>query len=362
MKESKSLVLSNITKEFKAHTGEEVFRAVDDISVTINAGEFVTLLGPSGCGKTTTLRMLAGFEDPTDGDLFLGGERINDQPASKRDTAMVFQSYALFPHYSVYDNVAYGLKIKKMEASLVKEKVIDIINMVGLSGLENRSPGQLSGGQQQRVALARALVMEPDLLLFDEPLSNLDAKLRVYMRNEIKKIQQRLGLTSVYVTHDQTEAMGLSDRVIIMNKGKIEQIGTPEEVYQQPATQFVADFIGTANFADGTVQKVEDGSALVGMLGGAAKITLKTNQQVKVGEQVKVVIRPEAVTVGEVGEYSGLVEQSTFMGNVQEYSITVDNQVLFVEVSNPTGKKKYNVADQVKLKFQDESLHLIKID
>src|SRR5690554_4667056 len=223
MNRSKNVILKNISKEFKSIGSDGVFKAVDNISVTINPGEFVTLLGPSGCGKTTTLRMVAGFETPTSGDIFLGDENINNLPPDKRDTAMVFQSYALFPHYSVYENVAYGLKIKKMGPNLIKEKVNHIINLVGLEGLENRSQGQLSGGQQQRVALARSLVMEPGVLLFDEPLSNLDAKLRIYMRTEIKKIQKKLAITSIYVTHDRSEAMSLSDRVIIMNQGKIEQ-------------------------------------------------------------------------------------------------------------------------------------------
>lgn len=360
MNQSKNVILKNISKEFKSIGSDGVFKAVDNISVTINPGEFVTLLGPSGCGKTTTLRMIAGFETPTSGDILLGDQNINNLPPDKRDTAMVFQSYALFPHYNIYENIAYGLKIHKMDPKLIKEKVSHIINLVGLDGLENRSPGQLSGGQQQRVALARALVMEPGVLLFDEPLSNLDAKLRVYMRNEIKKIQRKLGLTSIYVTHDRSEAMSLSDRVIIMNKGKIEQVGTPEEIYQQPATEFIADFIGTANFADGIVKAIEENHTIVEMFGNLAKVPLRDKSKFAEGEKVRIVIRPESITVGEEGKYDGLVSSSTFMGNVQEYDIEVGKHKLYVETSNPSGKKIYRESDSVKFDIQEESLHLIK--
>lgn len=360
MKDSKSVTLKSVSKEFVTHNSDKVFKAVDNITVTIDKGEFVTLLGPSGCGKTTTLRMIAGFELPTDGDILLGDEQINNQPPNKRDTAMVFQSYALFPHYSVFDNIAYGLKIKKMKPKDVKEKVEKIINLVGLQGLENRSPGQLSGGQQQRVALARALVMEPGVLLFDEPLSNLDAKLRVYMRTEIRKIQQRLGLTSIYVTHDQSEAMSLSDRVIVMNGGKIEQVGTPEEIYQQPASEFVADFIGTANFINGEVSGFEDTHVIVNILGNNVKIPNKGRASFEKGEKVKVVVRPEAVSVGETGKFEGSVLMSTFMGNTQEYSISVGDTSLFVEEVNPAGRKIYRENDKVKLMMDEGSLHIIK--
>ena len=361
MKESKNVILRNVIKEFKGHNNEGIFRAVDNISVTINPGEFVTLLGPSGCGKTTTLRMIAGFETPTAGEIILGDENINNQPPNKRDIAMVFQSYALFPHYNIYENIAYGLRIKKMDPKLIDKKVSNIIDLVGLKGLEKRNPGQLSGGQQQRVALARALVMEPGVLLFDEPLSNLDAKLRVYMRTEIRRIQQELGLTSIYVTHDQAEAMSLSDRVIIMNKGKIEQVGTPQEVYQQPATEFIADFIGTANFVDGVIKEIKDKCAMVQIVNNVAKVPLKGNTRFTVGEKVRVVIRPESIDVGEEGKFEGKITLSTFMGNVQEYYVEVGEYTLFVEASNPSGRKIYEVSDNVKLDILEESMHLIKL-
>ena len=294
MAKESSVVIRNLTKEYVTHEGTGIFKAVDSVSVDINNGQFVTLLGPSGCGKTTILRMVAGFESVTSGDILLNGQRINDVTPDKRDTAMVFQSYALFPHYNVYDNVAYGLINKNMGSSEIEEKVMNMLELVGLKGMEKRSTNQLSGGQQQRVALARALVMEPSVLLFDEPLSNLDAKLRVYMRTEIRKIQQRLGLTSIYVTHDQSEAMAISDKVIIMNKGHIEQVGSPTEIYQHPKTRFVADFIGSANFVDGTVKRVNGNQAIVNFLGADMTVEVEPGE-VQAGDAVDVVIRPEAV-------------------------------------------------------------------
>lgn len=356
---NKELDLKNISKIYNAVSNDKEFLAVDDISVSIKAGEFVTLLGPSGCGKTTTLRMLAGFEVPTEGDIVLGGKRLNDIPANKRNTAMVFQSYALFPHYNIFDNIAYGLKIKKVPKSEISEKVTKIIKLVGLEELEQRFPGQLSGGQQQRVALARSLVMEPDLLLFDEPLSNLDAKLRVYMRNEIKKIQKRLGLTSVFVTHDQAEALSLSDRIIIMNKGRIEQVGTPQEIYQYPKSEFVADFIGNANFVDGIIQEIGDEYIRVSFLGSVTEIRNKGLADFKVNEEVKVVIRPEAIHFNEDGNYNGKVMLSTFMGSTQEYSILLEGNTLFVEEPNPAGKTIYTEDENVQFTIQEEGLHIV---
>lgn len=359
--EKKQIIFENVTKEFKGHNNEGIVKAVDNISLTINEGEFITLLGPSGCGKTTTLRMIAGFEAPTSGEIILGGDVINDIPPNKRDTSMVFQSYALFPHYSVYENISYGLRVKKMSSEEIKSKVEHIIDLVGLKGLENRNPGQLSGGQQQRVALARALVMEPSVLLFDEPLSNLDAKLRIYMRSEIRKIQRKLGLTSVYVTHDQTEAMSLSDRVIIMNNGKIEQVGTPEEIYQSPKTEFIADFIGTANFVEATITKVNEDSVEAKMLNQIVTINRKGDDEYLENEVVKVVVRPEAVEVGNVGKFSGKVLSSTYMGNVQEYDVEVDGIKIFIEIPNPSGKTIYHEDEQVRIDIKEESLHIIKI-
>ena len=250
-KEKKGVRLEHISKIYKDPKTKKDFYAVHDTSLDIEPGSFVTLLGPSGCGKTTTLRMIAGFESPDEGEIYLGGEPINALTPNKRDTAMVFQSYALLPHYNIFDNVAYGLKLRKMDKETIKTKVTNILGLVGLEGMEARMTNQLSGGQQQRVALARALVLEPGVLLFDEPLSNLDAKLRVTMRTEIRRIQQEAGITAVYVTHDQSEAMAISDKIIIMEKGVVAQMGTPQEIYYHPKSEFVADFIGEANFLRG---------------------------------------------------------------------------------------------------------------
>ncbi len=360
MSKKADVQLNNIIKEFQTPEGKGSFRAVDNVSLHINSGEFVTLLGPSGCGKTTILRMLAGFESPTTGDILLDNELVNNITPDKRDTAMVFQSYALFPHYNVFENVAYGLINKKMDKQQIHEKVLNILSLVGLSGLEKRNTNQLSGGQQQRVALARALVMEPAVLLFDEPLSNLDAKLRIYMRKEIRKIQQRIGLTSIYVTHDQAEAMSLSDRIIIMNGGKIEQMGTPHEIYQQPASKFVADFIGNANFVNGEVVEVLGETAQVRMLGGIFPVHVN-NTVISVGDSVHVVVRPEAVEItSQGGDVAAQVLVSTYMGAVQEYTVQVGDIELNIEDFNPIGKETFVAGDTVNLKFRSGTLHAIK--
>src|SRR5512142_1519435 len=232
------LKLQDIVKIFPARQGNKEVAAVNHVSLDIEQGELITLLGPSGCGKTTTLRMIAGFEFPTQGTIRLDGQPINMLPPHQREMSMVFQSYAIFPHLNVIENVAYGLNVKHVAKEEIRKRVADVLELVQLTGLETRAPNQLSGGQQQRVALARALVMSPKVLLMDEPLSNLDAKLREQMRNEIRRIQQTIGITSVYVTHDQIEAMTLSDRIVVMNQGVIEQIGAPTELYSRPISRF----------------------------------------------------------------------------------------------------------------------------
>ncbi|GAI75252.1 unnamed protein product, partial [marine sediment metagenome] len=268
---------------------------VDNVSVKVKEGELVTLLGPSGCGKTTTLRMIAGFEIPTSGKIFIDGKEVSMIPPNQRPTTMVFQNYALFPHMTVFENISYGLKIHKESAQNIKEKTEKIINLVDLEGLSKRSPAHLSGGQQQRVSLARSLIMEPKVLLLDEPLSNLDAKLRISTRLEIRKLQQRIGITSVYVTHDQEEAMTLSDRVVIMNEGKIQQIGTPQEIYAYPNNYFVADFIGNANFLTGKVHKILTSKEVeIEVKGYIFKIALH-NLSFKEGDKILLLVRPEAV-------------------------------------------------------------------
>ncbi|AYE33566.1 ABC transporter ATP-binding protein [Clostridium septicum] len=357
MQRSKGVNIKNLTKIYLAHSGNSEFKAVDNISIDIKAGEFVTLLGPSGCGKTTTLRMIAGFEIPTEGEIYLGGDKINILTPDKRDTAMVFQSYALFPHLNIYDNIAYGLKLKKMEKKVLDNKVRNIIDLVGLKGMEARYPNQLSGGQQQRVALARALVMEPGVLLFDEPLSNLDAKLRVYMRTEIRKIQKKVGITAVYVTHDQSEAMSLSDRIIIMNKGIVEQVGTPKEIYHTPATEFVADFIGTANFLPGKIIDAEYESVRIKVQDEVFKVPYKGAKST--GDTCKIVLRPEAIEIGEKGIFKGKIITSTFMGAFQDYSIQVGETIIKCEDFNPQIKKIYEEGQDVMINFSKENVHII---
>ena len=281
-KEKKGIKLDGISKIYIDPKTKKDFYAVNKVSLDIEPGSFVTLLGPSGCGKTTTLRMIAGFESPDEGGIWLGGEKIDELTPDKRDTAMVFQSYALLPHYNIFDNVAYGLKLRKLPKDVIKQKVTDILELVGLSGMEARMTNQLSGGQQQRVALARALVVEPGVLLFDEPLSNLDAKLRVSMRTEIRRIQQKAGITAVYVTHDQSEAMSISDKIIIMNAGKIAQMGTPHEIYYHPVSEFVADFIGDANFLKGKMLRHEGEVDVVEICGREVRVD-GTGDRVAVG-------------------------------------------------------------------------------
>lgn len=373
MAKQANIELRNLTKEYVTHEGTSTFRAVDHINVNIESGQFVTLLGPSGCGKTTTLRMIAGFESVSQGEILLNGKRINEMTPDKRDSSMVFQSYALFPHYDVFDNVGYGLVNKKLDKAAIREKVTAMLDLVGLNGLEHRLPNQLSGGQQQRVALARALVMEPAVLLFDEPLSNLDAKLRVYMRTEIRKIQQRIGITSIYVTHDQSEAMSLSDKIIIMNAGKIEQVGSPAEIYQHPVSHFVADFIGSANFIDAQVRSLGDaaetsqgaaegpeiGTAEVSMLGREFTVKCMAGQLVS-GDAVEVVIRPEAVTLADAGDVEAVVISSTYMGQMQDYVVQTNGYEVTTQTYNPSGKKIYRPGEKVFLQIQQESLHAIK--
>ena len=292
------------------------FTALSGVSLNIREGEFFTLLGPSGCGKTTLLRMIAGFNSIEGGDFYFGDKRINDVPAHKRDIGMVFQNYAIFPHLTVAENVAYGLKARKVAKAEISRRVAEALELVQISHLADRKPNELSGGQQQRVALARAFVIEPSVLLMDEPLSNLDAKLRVQMRTVIKKLQRRLGITTIYVTHDQEEALAISDRIAVMKDGVIMQIGTPNEIYAKPQNPFVAGFIGTSNFLDCDVAN--------------GKVTIQGEQTLEIPMakpftgKGKLSARPEQLLFSDQG-MPGKVLFSTFLGDFVEYEVELNN-------------------------------------
>ncbi len=356
-KAPKGVRLDHISKIYQDPKTKKDFYAVHDVALDIAPGSFVTLLGPSGCGKTTTLRMIAGFESPDEGEIYLGDEPINELTPNKRDTAMVFQSYALFPHYNVFDNVAYGLKLRKVPKNEIQERVTKILALVELSGMEQRMTNQLSGGQQQRVALARALVVEPGVLLFDEPLSNLDAKLRVQMRTEIRRIQQALGITAIYVTHDQSEAMAISDQIILMKSGVIAQMGSPTEIYYRPNSEFVADFIGECNFLHGTVAESGGGKTLVSLPAG--KVPVATENSRKSGESCEIVLRPEAVQIADQGQLPCRVELSCFMGSYQNYHVRVGEELVRITDTCPINKKIFQVGDQCFISFDADAAHLL---
>ena len=310
--EATPVVLKDVTKRFGK------ICAVDRVSLQIEPGELVTLLGPSGCGKTTTLRIVAGLETATEGKVFIGVAEVTQLPPNARDVTMMFQSYALFPHLSVFENVAYGLRVLKRPATEVKQAVREVLDLVGMPGMEGRSPSALSGGQQQRVALARSLVLHPKVLLFDEPLSNLDAKLRKRMREEIRLLQQRLGITAIYVTHDQAEALAISDRIVVMDRGCISQIGTPLELYHAPANRFVAEFIGEANFLAATVEASADGR--VSLQIGSQSLRVRS-RPVPPGPAT-VLARPEAIRVRSGGEgLAGTVQKVSYLGSAADYTV-----------------------------------------
>ena len=357
IKEPKGVRLDHISKIYKNPKTGQDFYAAHDVSLDIEPGSFVTLLGPSGCGKPTTLRMIAGFESPDEGEIYLGGEPINELTPNKRDTAMVFQSYALFPHYNVFDNVAYGLKLRKVPKNEIRERVTSILNLVELSDMEQRMTNQLSGGQQQRVALARALVVEPGVLLFDEPLSNLDAKLRVQMRTEIRRIQQALGITAIYVTHDQSEAMAISDNIILMKGGVIAQMGSPTEIYYHPNSEFVADFIGECNFLPCTVRGRDEEDVSADVYGYPVKVR---SEHDAMNSKAEIVLRPEAIEIADQGMLPCTVELSCFMGSYQNYHVRVGDTLVKIADNCPIGKKTFRVGDSAFISFRSDCAHLLE--
>ena len=354
------LQLNEVSKSFLRRGDGVPVMAVDYVSLDIPKGEFVTLLGPSGCGKTTTLRLIAGFEMPTSGQILLDDQDITNRPPNKRDMGMVFQSYALFPHMSVFDNITYGLELRKISRQAIKERVNRALEMIGLTGLGERRPNQLSGGQQQRVALARAMVIEPRVLLFDEPLSNLDAKLRVQMRSEIRNLQKRMNITSIYVTHDQTEAMAMSDRIVVMNAGHIEQVGIPSEIYRRPASRFVADFIGRANFIQTKIESVHGDGVTVRLLGQTVSVSLSTHPNV--GDKFEAVLRPEGLKLRNDPSLQQVrIEQAMYLGSEIEYIVQADGQNLIVVDTDPRSEFVYNEGQTIGLGMVHETIQLLPL-
>ncbi|MBT5487520.1 MAG: ABC transporter ATP-binding protein [Deltaproteobacteria bacterium] len=331
-------------------------QAVRDLSFIIERGKLVTLLGPSGCGKTTTLRLIAGLEMATEGSIFIGGKEVTRLSASDRDVSMVFQSYALFPHMTVMQNVSYGLTMSRLSKEEVSEKALEGLELVSLSGFGERLPSELSGGQQQRVAVARALVLEPEVLLFDEPLSNLDAKLRRRVREEIRELQQKLELTTVYVTHDQEEALAVSDTIFVMNEAVIDQEGTPQQLYEEPVNLFVADFIGDANIVKAQILKIDGINANVDIGGIREKLT---HRGLESGE-VNVAIRPQSICLSQSGNGNsipGTIIKAIYLGGHIEYTVDCILGELFV-IDNQV-EIKHNLDDVVFITLRTRGVSMI---
>jgi ABC-type Fe3+/spermidine/putrescine transport system ATPase subunit len=345
-----------VTKRFGGVT------AVDDVSFEVPKGSFATLLGPSGCGKTTTLRMIAGFYDPDEGDIEIAGRLVNNLPVHRRGTAMVFQDYALFPHMTVRDNVAYGLKVAHVSGVDRTRRVDETLAFVGLGGLGERWPNQLSGGQQQRVAVARALVIEPQVLLLDEPLSNLDAKLREQLRVEMRILQRRLGMTFVYVTHDQEEALSLSDWIAVMNAGKVEQAGAPWDIYYRPRTAFLADFIGAVNLVPARVVDLADGTVTVTFGQHRAQVR-RPEASLSTGQEVRLCLRPESFNIAPAGaittgiSLSGTIVRRAFLGDTMRYWVKVDDREWIVDQPDPGGSATLD--GPVTLSLRPDRIHVI---
>jgi len=330
---------------------------VDQASFSIEEGELFTLLGPSGCGKTTLLRLIAGFYAPDGGEIRFDDARVNEVPPHERGIGMVFQNYALWPHMKVFDNIAYGLKLRKIERAQIAERIESVLEKVKLTGLGDRYPGQLSGGQQQRVALARALVLNPKILLLDEPLSNLDAKVRVQVRAEIRKLQKELGITTVYVTHDQEEALTLSDRIAVFNAGKVFQIGPPKELYERPANRFVADFIGVNNLIDATVRSVEAAERRLRVDTPLGELSALLDERFRPGDRCVVCIRPENVTLGGGAAdgrnvVKGQIGFAAYLGNTLRYDVDLGKGVTFkADIRDPWHHEQLPLGTAVEASF-----------
>jgi iron(III) transport system ATP-binding protein len=361
-----SVVLENVTKVFEdPQRAGGVVTAVDRMNLEVKDAELVTLLGPSGCGKTTALRIVAGFESPTAGRVLMDGQDVTHQPPHGRNSAMVFQSYAIFPHLTVAQNVAFGLEMRGIPRDQIASRVRSILELVELTGLEHRSPEQLSGGQQQRVALARAIITEPRVLLFDEPLSNLDAKLREQMRGEVRKLQRRLGITSIYVTHDQAEAMALSDRIVVMEGGRVQQVGTPLEIYARPANRFVADFIGRVNFLEGQMKAIAPDGLTIDVRGRSLEVPSR-QLGFQAGEAVVVVVRPETIRLARADgvetvsrPFTGTIRRATYLGSTAEYEIDWEGNTLLAVIYSPLEHGLFPEGTQVALDIPAATIHIL---
>lgn len=358
-KQAIKLVLKNLKKQY----GEVV--AVDQINLEVYTGEFLTLLGPSGSGKTTTLQMIAGFESPTEGEICIEGKDILNTPPFKRNIGMVFQNYALFPHMTAHENIAFPLKMRKLKTSEIKDRVEKVLDKVRLPGLGNRYPKQLSGGQQQRIALARSLVFDPPLLLMDEPLGALDKKLREYMQIEIKNLQRDLAITTIYVTHDQVEALTMSNRIAVFNRGRIEQIGTPEEVYDLPANRFVAEFIGETNFLEGSIERIDNRGALFKSIGGSVFL-VKERDGISIGEKATAIIRPENIAlftekVEGFNMIEGYVEDMIYVGDTRLYRVRLnEKESIFLKQQNFLDTGVFRKQDKVLMGWKVHATHIFR--
>lgn len=359
--------LRQVSKIFSSgRRGEEEVFAVNNVNLTIQSGEFFTLLGPSGCGKTTTLRLIAGFETPTKGEIYIQGKPMSRIPPNQRPVNTVFQNYALFPHMSVLKNVAFGLAIKKIPREEQEKRAQQALELVRLAGMGSRRPSQLSGGQQQRVALARALVNQPAVLLLDEPLGALDLKLRKAMQLELKELQKQVGITFIYVTHDQEEALTMSDRIAVMNQGAVLQVGDPISLYEKPATRFVADFIGESNFVQGEIVEVFTGKAAVSIAGHTVEVSLG-NAPAAIGEKITLTIRPEKVHLlppqpEQSGALHASVQEVVYIGTDTRYLVRLaDGQPVTVRVQNACAEdiQRYSPGSQVQLSWAAADARLI---
>jgi iron(III) transport system ATP-binding protein len=351
-----NIQLKNMVKRFGT------LEAVSHVSLEIRDGELFTLLGPSGCGKTTILRLIGGFHRPDEGEVYFGDRAVSSVPPYERNIGMVFQNYALWPHMTIFDNIGYGLKLKKFSREEISSKVEHTLKLVNLSGLEKRYPGQMSGGQQQRVALARALVLNPDVLLLDEPLSNLDAKIRLQVRAEIRKLQKDLGITTIYVTHDQEEALTLSDRIAVIDHGKVQQLGSPRDLYAKPENPFVADFIGINNLIPGEVAEIHDRDGKMKVETDVGPLFCTFERPFKPGDRCMISVRPETASIGQIeggleglNAISGKINFASYIGNTLRYDVEIRNGKIFkVDVQNPWYHQVLPLGEKVLVTFPQQ--------